>query len=102
MSSPCVENVFDKMQKTANAVNEIIILTSSFITRLNSLKYCMNVGILFLILAAATPINNENISKWIMLPSVSDLKILLGKKFTPLLRLSVNILSLISFNNIGS
>ena len=67
------------MQNTANAVNEIIILTSSFITRLNSLKYCINVGILFLILAAATPINNENISKWIMLPSVSDLKILLGK-----------------------
>ena len=44
----------------------------------------------------------ENISKWIMLPSVSDLKILLGKKFTSWLRLSVNILSSISFNNIGS
>ncbi len=102
VSSPWVENVFDNIQKTAKGVKEMIILTSSFITWLKSLIYFIKVVMLSLIFAAATPINTENISKWIIFPSASDLKILLGKKLMSLLKFSVDILLSMLSNNIGS
>ena len=80
VSRPCVANVFDKIQKTANGVNDIIILTSSLITSLKSWTYFMKVFIFSFILDADIPIKIEKINKWIIFPSTIDLKILLGKK----------------------